>query len=139
VSEVLGSREYQQDLISSYYGAYLDRAPDPTGMATFLGVLKSGGGDEAVQAGLPGSNEFTNDHSTAGFLHALYSAGRSTLLVSRHSFAPSGLTQVTRGCRRGSSARPSSSPNRAEGTKTGRGPLNAESSCWRGYHPTYSR
>jgi diacylglycerol kinase len=78
--EILSSTEYRSDLISSYYVAYIQRAPDPGGLATFLAGLASGAGDEAVQAGILGSTEFAIDRSgaasgayeTSVFLFELY-------------------------------------------------------------------
>jgi hypothetical protein len=55
---VLSSNEYRTDLISADYHLLLDRAPDSTGLSTWLHLLATGGTDEQVIQQLLGSNEF---------------------------------------------------------------------------------
>jgi hypothetical protein len=55
---IFSSKEYQQDLIQSYYETYLRRAADSTGLADFVGALEQGVSDQQVIAALVGSEEY---------------------------------------------------------------------------------
>jgi hypothetical protein len=57
---VLGSPEYQQDLVQDLYLQLLDRPVDPSGLATFTGLLAQGVRDEVVIAVIAGSAEYFN-------------------------------------------------------------------------------
>ncbi len=45
-SQILASQEYQQDLVNSYYMQFLHRSADAPGLASWVGVLESGGSDQ---------------------------------------------------------------------------------------------
>jgi hypothetical protein len=53
----LTSTEYRTDLIDSYYATFLERQPDPMGLATWLGAFQSGSTDQQVLASIFGSAE----------------------------------------------------------------------------------
>jgi CSLREA domain-containing protein len=74
VQALLGSTEYQNDVVTALYERYLGRSPDAAGLALFSAQLASGASDETVAAELIGSDEFyqTNGGTNAGFLAALY-------------------------------------------------------------------
>jgi parallel beta-helix repeat protein len=57
---ILGSPEYQQDLINGLYLQFLERTPDPGGLASWGQLLQNGGLDETVIAGITGSPEYYN-------------------------------------------------------------------------------
>ena len=54
---LLGSPEFQQDLVQSYYQEFLGRNADPGGLGAFGALLQQGAPDEAVIAALLGSAE----------------------------------------------------------------------------------
>jgi hypothetical protein len=58
---VLTSLEYRQDLVHSYYSAYLFRDPDSAGLAGWVALMENGTRDETVIAGITGSAEFLYD------------------------------------------------------------------------------
>jgi autotransporter-associated beta strand protein len=58
---ILGSPEYQQDLVTNYYNAYLHRSPDPSGLAAWSNALAHGTTDETVIANIIGSDEYYNN------------------------------------------------------------------------------
>jgi hypothetical protein len=55
---ILGSAEYQTDLVNFFYEQFLNRAADPGGLAGFVGVLQKGGTDQAVIDAILTSSEF---------------------------------------------------------------------------------
>jgi hypothetical protein len=57
-NEILTSTEYDSDLISSYYEAYLNRPADPGGITTFVSLYNHGANDEVVQEVILDSTEF---------------------------------------------------------------------------------
>ena len=57
-SLVVESQEAEQDLVKSYYLAYLSRAADPAGLAYWTSLLQQQNHDSLVQAGILGSAEF---------------------------------------------------------------------------------
>ncbi len=54
----LTSLEYQTKLVTSYYGQFLQRAPDPVGLTGWINALKKGTTDEQVITGFLASTEF---------------------------------------------------------------------------------
>jgi PKD repeat protein len=75
VQAILGSSEYQSDVVQNWYNLLLHRPADPTGLTGFTTFLAQGGTEQQIAALLAGSNEYftvrgggTND----GFLTALY-------------------------------------------------------------------
>lgn len=56
--ELLGSSEYNQDLLATYFEQYLDRPPTSSDAAFFVPLLDAGGNNEAVQAEILGSAEY---------------------------------------------------------------------------------
>lgn len=73
VAAILGSTERRTIAIGSIYQRYLGRTVDPTGLATWLGVL-GGGTEDDVVAGVVGSVEYAarNGGTTEGFARAFY-------------------------------------------------------------------
>ena len=57
-SSVLGSSEYDTDLVTSYYSLLLRRSPDSPGLNAFVNLLQAGGTNEIVIANIVGSAEF---------------------------------------------------------------------------------
>jgi uncharacterized protein (TIGR03118 family) len=57
---VFNSHEFHQDLVTADYQRFLNRAPDPGGLAAFTGMLDQGAREESVIASLLGSDEFFN-------------------------------------------------------------------------------
>jgi autotransporter-associated beta strand protein len=60
-ASVLGSPEYQSDLVTNYYNTYLHRSPDPNGLAAWVNALAHGTTDETVIASIIGSDEYFNN------------------------------------------------------------------------------
>jgi hypothetical protein len=60
VLTILGSAEYQQDLVQGYYQNFLRRAADSAGLANFVSFLQQGGPDENVITAIVASNEYFN-------------------------------------------------------------------------------
>jgi uncharacterized delta-60 repeat protein len=58
---ILGSLEYEQDLVTNYYNTFLHRNPDPSGLAAWSNALAHGITDETVIASLIGSDEYFNN------------------------------------------------------------------------------
>jgi uncharacterized repeat protein (TIGR01451 family) len=56
--EVLGSTEFQRDLVQSDYRTFLRRAADPAGLNVWLSDLQHGARDNEVLAALLGSDEY---------------------------------------------------------------------------------
>lgn len=59
-AELLASSQYNQDLLTGYFEQYLDRSPTSTEDGAFLPLLEAGGNDEAVQADILGSVEYSD-------------------------------------------------------------------------------
>ena len=57
-SQLLEVTEYNQDLLTTYYQQYLDRAPMSGDFASFVPALAAGGNNENVQATILGSVEY---------------------------------------------------------------------------------
>jgi hypothetical protein len=57
---IFTSSEYDQDLVGSYYTAFLRRQADAAGLASWVSKLESGQSPEAVIAGILGSPEYFN-------------------------------------------------------------------------------
>jgi hypothetical protein len=57
---ILGSSEYQQDLVNGIYLQFLERSADPGGLANWVQFLQKGGIDETVIANVVGSQEYYN-------------------------------------------------------------------------------
>jgi autotransporter-associated beta strand protein len=55
---ILGSPEYEQNLVTGFYNTYLHRAPDSNGLSGMVAALAQGATDEAIIAGLMGSDEY---------------------------------------------------------------------------------
>jgi uncharacterized protein (TIGR03118 family) len=55
---VFNSNEFHQDLVTADYQRFLNRAPDPGGLAAFTNMLDQGAREELVIANLLGSDEF---------------------------------------------------------------------------------
>jgi hypothetical protein len=74
VEAILGSSEYQKDVVETLYETYLHRAADASGLAQYMAALASGASDAQVAAALAGSREFFDDYGSTdeGFLGALY-------------------------------------------------------------------
>jgi autotransporter-associated beta strand protein len=60
-ASVLGSPEYQTDLVTNYYNTYLHRGPDPNGLGAWVNALAHGLTDEAAIASIIGSDEYFNN------------------------------------------------------------------------------
>lgn len=58
----LGGGNYHERLVRGWYQLYLHRAPDPGGLAQWVGELRRGTDPEAVQATLLGSDEYYKTH-----------------------------------------------------------------------------
>lgn len=58
--EVLGTPEYNQDLLNSYFTQYLERSPSGTEDGFFVPLLELGGNNESVQSLILGSAEYNN-------------------------------------------------------------------------------
>ncbi len=71
---ILGSAEYQNDVVQVLYKRYLNRAADAMGLASFSAELAGGASDETVAAALIGSGEFFADNgaTNAGFINGIY-------------------------------------------------------------------
>ena len=55
---IFGSSEYRQDLVESYYQAYLGRSADSGGLAAFVAALGQHTSDQNVVAAIAGSLEY---------------------------------------------------------------------------------
>jgi hypothetical protein len=60
LSTILGSTEYRQLLVQSFFQAYLRRPPDTGGLNYWVGRLQQGVSDEDVIAGFVSSPEYYN-------------------------------------------------------------------------------
>jgi hypothetical protein len=58
--DILTSPEYYQDLVQSLYRQLLKRDADPSGLATYVGLLQAGATDQQIIADLAGSTEYFN-------------------------------------------------------------------------------
>jgi hypothetical protein len=54
---VLGSNEYQTDLVTGWYHTYLDRAPDPAGLAATISAINNGLAETQAIVDILGSPE----------------------------------------------------------------------------------
>jgi hypothetical protein len=57
-ADILGSLEYQQDLVKGYYLHYLDRPADASGMQYFINSMTQGASDQNIVAAILGSAEY---------------------------------------------------------------------------------
>ena len=76
VNALLTSLEYRSDVISSFYGLYLQRAIDQAGVNFWVGQVAAGASFEQVRLAFVGSPEFfstTNAGSPSEAINALYS------------------------------------------------------------------
>ncbi|MCS6865104.1 MAG: DUF4214 domain-containing protein [Gemmataceae bacterium] len=75
IAGILGSVEYRERIVRELYIRYLDRLPDPQGLA-FHVELYATGGERAVKQSILASEEFflKNGGTNASFLAALYLA-----------------------------------------------------------------
>jgi CheY-like chemotaxis protein len=63
VLDILTSAESYTHIITGYYEAYLNRAPEPAGLALWLGELEDGTGTAAsVADSILGSGEYADTH-----------------------------------------------------------------------------
>jgi uncharacterized protein GlcG (DUF336 family) len=71
---VLGSGEYLNRLVQSFYVNLLGRSADPAGQAGFVAFLAGGNPNESAEAMIAGSDEYFQHAggTTNGFLDALY-------------------------------------------------------------------
>ncbi len=75
------SQEYDNDLVTSWFGQYLHRAPSAAELQYFAGYLHAGTPDATVLSSLLGSVEFYGDAASgqqyvnyANYMHALYAS-----------------------------------------------------------------
>lgn len=72
-SSFVNSTEARTNLINSYFESYLDRAADPTALASFLNAMNNGVTAPEIQAAILSSNEyFLRGGSYSGFVFNLY-------------------------------------------------------------------
>ncbi|MGH9919637.1 MAG: DUF4214 domain-containing protein [Nitrososphaerales archaeon] len=73
-TDIVNSREYRNDVVSSYYKAYLGHPANSAAFAFWGRQLSAGGSDQNVEEGILGSAEFYSDSGgTAGrFVAAVY-------------------------------------------------------------------
>jgi hypothetical protein len=66
--------EYRTDVVENTYEKFLNRAADPTGLATWVAFLAAGGTREQLEADFLGSPEFLTRHGATanGFLSGVY-------------------------------------------------------------------
>jgi hypothetical protein len=72
---LLGSTEYQEDLVNGYYLRFLRRPGNPSDLAYFANVIHTGGTDQQAVASLLSSPEYfanRGNGSSGGFLTAMY-------------------------------------------------------------------
>jgi hypothetical protein len=71
----LGSREYQQNVVTQIYTQYLHRSPDAAGLAWWVNAMQAGLSEADVRQGILSSPEYFNEYggTAAGFVKALYS------------------------------------------------------------------
>lgn len=75
VDFVVGTAEYNRNLVADAYQSVLGRTADGPGLASWTDVLTSTGRDDSMYAGLAGSDEFFKSRGrgdTLGFLDAMY-------------------------------------------------------------------
>jgi hypothetical protein len=73
-TDIAGSPEYRNDLVTSYYRDFLGRSPDQPALAHWDALLGSGEADQGVLAAILGSKEFYahSGGTPGGFVSALY-------------------------------------------------------------------
>jgi hypothetical protein len=90
VDAILGSAEYQSDVVESIYQTYLYRPADTGGLALFTNSLAGGASAQQVAEALVGSAEFFENSGgdNDAFLHALFqdALGRDIDMQSLMSF-----------------------------------------------------
>jgi len=116
VQSLQNSDEYRTLLVNQAYQTVLRRAPDASGLAGGLAFLRGGGGFQALEVGLYGSQEYFNNiggGTNSGYLAAIYND-----IVGRPidpGANTSGLLALSLGTSRGEIA--ASLQNSAEGSQ----------------------
>jgi len=72
--DIVGSREYQGNLIDAYYVQYLDRHAETTGLNAWVDLMQNGANAAQIRAGILGSAEYfaRTGGSAAPYVTALY-------------------------------------------------------------------
>jgi hypothetical protein len=79
---IVGSREYDGDIVDGFYVQYLGRHAETAGLNAWVDLMQSGLNADQIRAGILGSDEYFTDvgGTTSAFLTALYEQflGRGT-------------------------------------------------------------
>src|SRR5262249_4062405 len=68
------SKEHYVQFVTNAYKQYLNRAPDPSGLGSWVGALQNGLTDERLEASFIGSPEYIANHGGpgAGWVKGMY-------------------------------------------------------------------